>query len=175
MTAVAGMRLPVTAIRAIGLVLTLAYASVIVWMYAKQPKTIAEVTGGLTASVALYRIDQASFDAGLAFFHKDQFAEARTALDRADPAKQHGVTQFYIAYSYVRQGWGRVYSDDALYKQARVALERAVAVSPGGKVQVENDPSIALKTSDELKAEIDRGLTREAADFNPLRVFDKRP
>lgn len=169
------MRLPVTAIRAIGLVLTLTYAGVIVWMYAKQPKTIAEVTGGLTATVALYRIDQASFDQGLAFFHKDQFAEARTALERADPARQHGVTQFYIAYSYVRQGWGRLYADDALYKQARVALERAVTVSPGGKVQVDNDPSLALKTSDELKAEIDRGLTREPADFNPLRVFDKRP
>jgi hypothetical protein len=175
MTAVAGMRLPVTAIRAIGLVLTLVYAGVVVWMYAKQPKTIAEVTGGLTATIALYRIDQASFDQGLAFFHKDQFVEARTALERADPAKQHGVTQFYIAYSYVRQGWGRLYADDALYKQARVTLDRAVAVAPGGKVLVENDPSIALKTSDELKAEIDRGLTREAADFNPFRVFDKRP
>jgi len=175
MTTAAGIRLPVTAIRAIGLVLTLVYAGVVVWMYAKQPKTIAEVTGGLTATVALYHIDQASFDQGLAFFHKDQFAEARTALERADPAKQHGVTQFYIAYSYVRQGWGRLYADDALYKQARVALERAVAVSPGGKVQVDNDPSLTLKTSDELKAEIDRGLTREAADFNPLRVFDKRP
>jgi hypothetical protein len=79
------------------------------------------------------------------------------------------------SYSYVRQGWGRLYADDALYKQARVALERAVAVSPGGKVLVDNDPSLTLKTSDELKAEIDRGLTREAADFNPLRVFDKRP
>ena len=169
------MRLPVTVIRAIGLVMTLTYASVIVWMYAKQPKTIAEVTGGLTASVALYRIDQASFDQGLAFFHKDQFVEARSALDRADPAKQHGVTQFYIAYSYVRQGWGRLYADDALYKQAMTVLERAVAVSPGGKVLVDNDPALSLKTSDELKAEIDRGLTREAADFNPFRVFDKRP
>jgi hypothetical protein len=175
MSAAAAMRLPVTAIRAIGLVLTLVYAGVVVWMYAKQPKTIAEVTGGLTATVALYRIDQTSFDQGLAFFHKDQFVEARTALERADPAKQHGVTQFYIAYSYVRQGWGRLYADDALYKQARVTLERAVTVSPGGKVQVDNDPSLALKTSDELKAEIDRGLTREAADFNPFRVFDKRP
>ena len=175
MSAAGAVRVPVTAIRAIGLVLMLAYAGVIVWMYAKQPKTIAEVTGGLTATVALYRIDQASFDAGLAFFHQDKFAEARTALERADPAKQHGVTQFYIAYSYVRQGWGRLYSDDALYKQARTALQRAVEVSPGGKVQVDDDPSLTLKTSDELKAEIDRGLTREMADFNPLRLFDKRP
>jgi hypothetical protein len=42
-------------------------------------------------------------------------------------------------------------------------------------VQVDNDPSLTLKTSDELKAEIDRGLTREVADFNPFRVLDKRP
>jgi hypothetical protein len=48
-------------------------------------------------------------------------------------------------------------------------------VAPGGKVLVGDDPSLTLKTSDELKAEIDRGLTREAADFNPFRVFDKRP
>lgn len=167
-------RLPVPALRAIGLVLTLGYAAVILWMYAHQPRTFAEVTGGLGASVGVYRIDRVSFDDGLRFFHADRFPEARSALDRADPAKQDAVTQFYIAYSFLRQGWGRVYSDDTLMLQAKTALDRAILVSPTHRVQVE-DANLTLKTSDELKAEIDRGLTRDASDFNPLRVFNKRP
>ena len=172
--ALSAFRVPVTALRASGVVLTLGYAAMIVWIYAHQPRTFAEVTGGLGASVGVYRIDRVSFDEGLRFFHADRFAEARSALDRADPAKQDAVTQFYIAYSFLRQGWGRVYSDDTLLGHARVALDRAVLVSPTHRVQVD-DANLTLKTSDELKAEIDRGLTRDASDFNPLRLFNKRP
>lgn len=161
-------------VRALGLAITAVYALLIIWLYARQPKTIAEVTGGLTASVGVYQIDRASFDEGMRFFKADRFAEARTAFARADPAKQDAVTQFYIAYSLVRQGWGRVYSDDALYQQARQTLDRAVAVAPGGKIVVQ-DAALTLTSSDELKAEIDRGLTRDASDLNPLRMFHARP
>ena len=170
----AARRVPPTAIRAIGLGLALTYAAAIAWMYAHQPRTFAEVAGGLQSSVGVYRIDRASFDEGLRFFHDDRFVEARSAFARADPAMQHAVTQFYIAYSFLRQGWGRVYSDDALLKEARTAVARAIDVAPGGRIQVD-DPALTLKTADELKAEIDRGLTRDASDLNPLRVFGTRP
>lgn len=161
-------------VRALGLVIAACYALFIVWLYARQPKTMAEVTGGLTASVGVYQIDRASFDEGMRFFRADHFAEARSAFARADPAKQDAVTQFYIAYSLVRQGWGRVYSDDALYQQARQVLAHAVTVAPGGKIVVQ-DAALTMPSSDELQAEIDRGLTRDASDFNPMRVFRTRP
>jgi hypothetical protein len=163
-----------TVIRSAGLVLTLAYGSLIVWTYANQPRTVAEMTGGITASVGAYQIDRASFDAGLRFFHEDKFLEARSAFARADPAKQDAATQFYIAYSFLREGWGRVYYDDALLKQAQATLEHAIEVAPGGRIAV-TDPTLTLTTSDELRAEIARGLTHDASDLNPFKVLRKRP
>jgi hypothetical protein len=163
-----------TLIRSLGLVLTLAYGSLIVWTYANQPRTVAEMTGGITASVGVYRIDRASFDDGLRFFHGDKFLEARSAFARADPAKQDATTQYYIAYSFLREGWGRVYNDEALLKQAQAALEHAIEVAPGGRIVVA-DPNLTLATSDELRAEIARGLTHDASDLNPFKVLRRRP
>jgi hypothetical protein len=74
----------------------------------------------------------------------------------------------------MRQGWGRFYHDDVLYQRGRATLAKAVAASPSGSVRVE-DPGLALRTSDELAAEFDRGLSRTASDFNPLKVWSTRP
>ena len=81
-------------IRALGLTLTAAYAAAIVWMYVRQPQTVAEITGGLTASVGAYRINQQAFDDGLRFFRDDKVVPARAAIERADPAGQDARTQF---------------------------------------------------------------------------------
>lgn len=163
-----------TLIRSFGLVLSLAYGSLIVWTYANQPRTMAEMTGGITASVGAYRIDQASFEDGLRYFHGDKFLEARSAFARADPAKQDATTQFYIAYSFLRQGWGRVYNDATLLQQAQATLDHAIEVAPGGRISVK-DPNLTLTSSDELRAEIARGLTHDSSDLNPLKVFRGRP
>ena len=165
--------MPDSVVRASGLVGTLLYAAAIVWMYAAQPQTVAEVTGGLTSTIGVYRIDQQAFDDGLGFFKRDQFDEARSALNRADPAGRDGLTQFYIAYSYYRQGWGRVYNDDALFKQGLEAVDRAIALAPDHRLVVD-DPDLGMRTADELRAELQRGLTRDASDFNPLRLLRKR-
>jgi hypothetical protein len=162
-----------TAIRAGGLVASAAYAGVIAWLIVGQPATVAEVRGGLASQVGLYRIDQASFDEGRRFFREDRFAEARLAFARADPARRDPVTQFYVAYSLYRQGWGRLYNDDALFEQALTTLDRAEEVSPTARVAV-NDPALGLQSSDELRAELQRGLTRELSDLNPMRVFRER-
>lgn len=160
-------------VRAVGLAFSLVYASVIVWLYASQPQTKAEALGGLAATVGAYRVDAQAFEEGLAFFRRDMFSEARMAFARADPARRDARAQFYIAYSFYREGWGRVYSDDALFKQGVEAVDRAIAVAPSGRVMVD-DTQLAMRSSDELKAELERGLRREASDFNPLRMFDKR-
>lgn len=162
-----------SAVRGAGLVLTLAYASLIGWLYARQPATMAEVTGGLSAAVGAYRLDQQAFDDGVRYFRNDQFVEARAAFGRADPARRDARTQFYVAYSWYREGWGRLYSDDTRYRQGLDAVERAIALAPGGRLVVE-DPSQRIRTADELKAELESGLRRDATDFNPLRVFRDR-
>jgi hypothetical protein len=160
-------------VRAAGLVLSIAYATAIVWAYVRQPQTLEEVRGGLTASVGAYRVDRAALEEGLQFFRKDQFREARLAFERADPAHRDPTTQFYVAYSFYRQGWGRVYADDALYRQGLEALARATAAAPEHHVVVA-DTTLGLRTSEELQAELERGLTRDWSDLNPLRVFKER-
>jgi tetratricopeptide (TPR) repeat protein len=160
-------------VRVLGLVLALSYASFIVWLYFRQPQTIAEVTGGLSASVGAYRIDQQAFDDGVTAFRREQFEAARAAFERADPAQQDARTQFYIAYSYYRSGWGRLYNDDVHFKQGLERVDKAIGLAPNGRLLVE-DPENFMHNADELRAELAAGLRTEASDLNPLRVFRKR-
>jgi tetratricopeptide (TPR) repeat protein len=160
-------------VRGFGLAFACGYAGFIVWLYATQPQTVAQVTGGLAASVGAYSVDRQSFDDGLAFFRRGQYEEARAALERADPADRDARTKFYIAYAYYRQGWGRVYSDDALYARGLEAVDQAIALAPGHRLVVD-DPDLGMRSADELRAELQRGLTRDASDFNPFRLFGSR-
>lgn len=162
-----------TVIRAAGLTASLVYAALIGWLYARQPATIAEVTGGLGAAVGAYRIDAQAFDDGRQFFRQDQFVEARAAFGRADPAGRDATTQFYIAYSYYREGWGRLHSSDELFSKGLAVVDKAIALAPNGRLVVE-DPDLQMHTADELRAELQRGIDRDLSDFNPLRVFRKR-
>ena len=160
-------------LRAAGLVVSLVYAGVIVWVYSAQPQTMAEVTGGLAAGIGAYRIDEPSMPAARPIFRKDQFDEAGPACNRADPAQRDARTQFYIAYSYYRQGWGRVYHDDELFKRGLERIDRAIAAAPGNRIVVD-DANLGMRSADELKAELERGLRHEAEDFNPLKLFRER-
>ena len=153
--------------------MSLAYAALIVWIYASQPATFAQVTGGLTSSVGGYRIDAQAFEDGLRFFRRDQFVEARAAFARADPAERDARTRFYMAYSYYRQGWHAWYQDDALFSEGLKAVDKAIALAPDGRLVVE-DPDLQMHTADELRAELAAGLTRDASDFNPMRLLGKR-
>jgi hypothetical protein len=160
-------------IRGAGLVGALIYAAAIGWLYVAQPQTPSQVTGGLAAIVGAYHVDAQAFADGLQFFRRDQFVEARAAFARADPAERDATTQFYIAYAFYRQGWGRVYNDDALFTAGLAAVDKAIAAAPNGRVVV-NDPDLQMHSADELRAELQRGVTREASDLNPLKVFRTR-
>jgi hypothetical protein len=162
-----------TTTRAAGVALAVSYAMMIGWLYARQPQTLAQFTGGLSAAVGVYTIDQQSFDDGLAFFRRDQFVEARAAFARADPAVRDARTQFYIAYSFYRQGWGRLYEDDKLYREGVSAVDRAIALAPKGRLVVD-DPDLRVHTADELKAALEDGLHVDASDFSPARVLRER-
>lgn len=161
------------AVRGAGLLVSLAYAALIVWIHVSQPATFAQVTGGLASSVGGYRIDTQAFNDGLRFFRQDQFVEARAAFARADPAERDARTRFYVAYSYYRQGWHPLYRDDALFTAGVKAVDQAIALAPNGRLVVE-DPDVQMHSADELRAELAAGLTRDASDFNPMRLLEKR-
>ena len=148
------------------------YAAFIVWVYVNQPRTMAQVTGGVASTVGAYRIDQAGFDDGLRSFRGDRFPEARAAFERADPAQHDPRTQFYVAYTYYRQGFGRVYNDDALFRKGLDVINRAIAVSSGQLVV--DDPNLGMHSAPELKAELERGLVTELDDLNPLKLLRVR-
>ena len=160
-------------VRIAGLALTLAYSALILWLYSMQPQTVAEVTGGISSTVGAYHVDaQASSDA-MAFFRRDAFEEARLAFERADPAHRDARTQFYIAYSFYREGWGRVYNDDALFRKGLETIDRAIELAPNHRLIVD-DADLGMHSADELKAELQRGITHDASDFNPLKVLRSR-
>lgn len=95
------------------------------------------------------------------------------AFMRADPAERDAKTQFYIAYSYYRQGWGRLYHDDRLYNEGLPVVDRALALAPGGRLVID-DANLQLHTPEELKTELQSGTRIDASDVNPMRVFQKR-
>jgi hypothetical protein len=160
-------------VRAGGLAIAVVYAAVIVWAYASQPQTSAEAIGGLAFSVGAYRIDEQAFQEAVQLFRQDRFAEARSGFERADPAHRDARTQFYIAYSFYREGWHRLYNDDALFKQGLAAVNRAIDLAPGHHLVVD-DAELTMHSGEELRVELERGLRTDASDFNPARVFSPR-
>jgi hypothetical protein len=160
-------------VRTFGLAIAASYGVIIVWMYVRQPQSVAEVTGGLTASVGAYRVNQQSFDEGLRFFRNDQFAAARLAFERADPGRQDARTRFYVAYTFYREGWGLVYHDDTLFALGLEAVDQAIALDPRGTLVVE-DPGLSLRSPGELKGELEAGLRSDPSDLNPLNAFRRR-
>ena len=165
--------MPHKLIQSIGLALSLLYAALIIWIYATQPRTFHEVATGAQVAAGTYEIDAAKFDAALALFRREQFRAARDEWELADPAHRDARTQFYIAYAFYREGWGRLYSDDALFKQGVEAAARAIDLSHGETLNIE-DADLQMHSPAELKAELEQGTERTIGDFNPLKVLRTR-
>ena len=160
-------------VRMAGLALTLAYATFILWLYAAQPQTVAQVSGRMASGIGAYRVDPQATSDGKAFLYRDQHPEARAAFERADPAHLDARTQFYIAYSYYRQGWGPLYHDNRLYAEGLIVIDRAITIAESGRLVVA-DPDLAMHTAEELKAELEAGMRLDPSDLNPMRLFGVR-
>lgn len=160
-------------IQTVGVAWTLLYAVFIIWIYATEPRTFKEAASGVQVAAGTYQIDQAKFDAALQLFRQEQFRAARDEWGRADPQQQDARTQFYIAYAFYREGWGRVYNDDALFRQGLEAVTRAIKLSPDVPLRVD-DTDLQMHTAAELKAELEQGTERSLDDLNPLKVLRKR-
>lgn len=169
-------------IQILGLALSVAYGAFVVFLYAAEPRSLEEISikakntiedavtkGQVVAGT--YEVDAAKFNAGLAAFRRDEFVAARDAFDKADPEKRDARTQFYIAYSFYRQGWGRVSNDDALFKQSIDSVDRVQLLDRNFRA---DDPGLQLRTPAELKAELEEGMQVTADDFNPMRLVRER-
>jgi len=169
-------------IQTIGIFLTAVYAIFIAWLYWVEPKSLAEfpakaqttienVTTKTQVAIGTYEIDKAKFDDGVMNFYKDNFIVARGNFERADPERRDAKTQFYIAYSFYRQGFGRVSNDDALFKQGLEQINRVIALDKNFKT---DDANLQIKTPVGLKNEFEEGLKVTASDFNPLKILRER-
>jgi hypothetical protein len=160
------------AVQILGLAITFVYAVAILWLYATEPRSLKEVATGAQVATGTYQVDQQKFTAGLDLFRRDQFRAARDEWQRADPAQSDPKTQFYIAYSFYREGWGRVYYDQNLFNQGLEAVNRAIALS--AVPLTFDDANLQMRTAAELKAELEQGMERTLSDLNPVEVIRKR-
>ena len=169
-------------IQTLGIVLAAVYAVFIAWLYWVEPKsleevpakaqtTIENVTTKTQVAIGTYEVDQTKFNEGLSAFRQDNFIVARDNFGRADVEKRDARTQFYIAYSFYRQGFGRVSNDDALFKLGLEQTNRVIALDRNFK---SDDANLQLKTPVELKNEFEEGLKVTTSDFNPFKVLRER-
>ncbi|HKO61937.1 MAG TPA: hypothetical protein VJV03_12315 [Pyrinomonadaceae bacterium] len=161
-----------TATQILGLAITLVYGVLVVWLYATEPRSLKEVATGAQVAAGTYQVDEQKFNAALDLFRRDQFRAARDEWQRADPAQSDPKTQFYIAYSFYREGWGRLYYDQNLFKQGLDAVNRAITLSPVPLTV--DDANLQMRTAAELKAELEQGTERTWSDLSPVEVTRKR-
>ncbi|MDX6269605.1 MAG: hypothetical protein QOD28_828 [Acidobacteriota bacterium] len=160
-------------IKSAGIAWTLLYAAFVIWLYATAPRSFTEATTGASVVAGTYAVDESRFRAARELFGREQYAAARDEWGRADPAVRDARTQFYIAYAFYREGWGRVYNDDALFRQGLDAINRAIQLSPAGALQVD-DPELKIHSAAELKAELQQGTESSLGDLNPLKIVRER-
>jgi tetratricopeptide (TPR) repeat protein len=146
----------------------------IIWVYATEPRTLREVATSAQVAAGTYEIDAAKFEVGRELFRQEKYAAARELWRQADPAERDARTQFYIAYAFYREGWGRVYSDDALFKQGLEAINRAIDSAGNDAPLKIDDANLQLRAPAELKAELEAGTQRSWSDLNPLKVLRER-
>ena len=169
-------------IQILGIALILTYGIFVVFLYAAEPRSLEEISSKAIETVqnaatkgqvitGTYEIDQAKFGEGMNAFRQNNFIVARDAFAKADPERRDAKTQYYVAYSFYRQGWGRLTNDDALFKQALESLERVNFIDKHFR---SDDADLQLRTPAELKNELEEGLRVTADDFNPLKVLRER-
>lgn len=160
-------------IQVVGILWTIVLATGVVWLYFTEPKSLKEVATNTTVAAGTYQIDQVKWDSALDLFRREQYRAARDEWGRADPAQKDAKTQFYIAYAFYREGWGRAYDDDAMYKEGVKAVDRAIALAPNGVLDVP-DSDLGIHSPAELKAELLDGTERSLSDLNPMKIFRTR-
>jgi hypothetical protein len=169
-------------IQILGLILTVIYGFFVAWLYWAEPKNLEDVSTKAKETIentttkgqiiiGTYEVDAAKFGDGLKAFRADNFVAARQFFENADPERRDAKTQFYIAYSYYRQGFGKLYNDDELFKKGLEQTNRVIALDKNFK---SDDADLKMQTPAELKNEFEEGLRVTAEDFNPMKLTRER-
>ncbi len=169
-------------IQSLGIVLIICYGFFILWLYWAEPKNLVEVSTKAKETIentttkgqiiiGTYEVDAAKFGDGLKAFRAENYVAARSFFENADPERRDAKTQFYIAYSFYRQGFGKLYNDDELFKKGLEETNRLLTLDKNFKA---DDADLKMKTPAELKNEFEEGLRLTAEDFNPLKLTRER-
>jgi hypothetical protein len=169
-------------IQILGTVVSMIYFGFIAFLYLAEPRSIGDITTKAASTIqnaatkgsviaGTYEIDHVKFDEALRLFRQDNFIAARDAFQKADPEQRDARTQYYIAYSFYRQGWGRLSNDDELFAAGLKQLD-VVDRLDSNFVAVDDD--LKLKRPAELRHEFEEGMRITAGDFNPLKLVRER-
>lgn len=169
-------------IHILSLVLVAVYGIFVTWLYWAEPKNLEEVSIKALETIenaatkgqvitGTYHIDETKFAEGLKAFRENNFVLARDSFEKADTERRDAKTQFYIAYSFYRQGFGKVYNDDELFKKGLEQTNRVILLDKNFK---SDDENLKMKTPAELKNEFEEGLKLTADDFNPFKLTRER-
>ena len=169
-------------IQILGLILTVIYGFFVAWLYWAEPKNLEDVSTKAKETIentttkgqiiiGTYEVDAEKFNDGLKAFRADNFIAARQFFENADPERRDAKTQFYIAYSFYRQGFGKLYNDDELFKKGLEQTNRVITLDKNFK---SDDADLQMKTPAELKNEFEEGLRLTADDFNPFKLTRTR-
>lgn len=169
-------------IQILGIALTLFYGVFVAWLYWVSPKsledasfkakeTVEKATSTARVVTNTYEVDKGKFARGLNVFRQDNFVLARDLFERADKEKRDAETQFYIAYTFYRQGWGRFSNNDELFQKGLEQVNRVIKIDENFRSK---DTNLQLRTPIELKDEFSEGLRITADDFNPLKLARER-
>jgi hypothetical protein len=169
-------------IQIIGIAISAVYFGFIAFLYLAEPRslgdisikaasTLQDVTTKGQVITGTYQVDHAKFAQGLSLFRQDNFVAARDLFQKADPERRDAATQYYIAYTYYRQGWGRVSNDDELFAAGLKQLDRVDEIDPNFTA---TDDDLKLKRPAELRHEFEEGMRVTLDDFNPARLVRER-
>ena len=169
-------------IQIVGTAVSVVYFVFIAFLYLAEPRslgdisikaasTIQDVTTKGQVMTGTYQVDAAKFADGLRLFREDNFIAARDQFQKADPEQRDPATQYYIAYTYYRQGWGRFSNDDELFASGLKQLDRVDELNANF---IATDDDLKLKRPVELRHELEEGMRITADDFNPLKVVRER-
>jgi len=169
-------------IQIVGIALTAFYGLFVVWIYWAAPRDLTDIPAKARESVTkaaskasvvtnTYQIDRTRYQEGLVAFRNDEFLVARDRFVKADPEKRDANVQYYIAYSFYREGWGRFSNDDELFEKGLAQLEAVNRLESDFRSR---DPDLKLSRPVELENELREGLRLTASDFNPLKVIRER-
>ena len=166
----------------LGIAVSVVYFGFIAFLYLAEPRSLGDISTKAATTLqdvttkgqvitGTYEVDPVKFAEALRLFRQDNFVAARDVFQKADPERRDAATQYYIAYTYYRQGWGRISNDGELFAAGLKQLDVVDQIDPN---YVATDDDLKLKRPVELRHEFEEGMRVTLDDFNPAKLVRER-